>query len=44
MRRMHRRFSSDVGRVKVWVIHTDEDLMIARSTTRVLNLGLIRET
>ena len=36
--------SSDTVRVKVRVIHTDEDLMIARSTTRVLNLGLIRET
>ena len=36
--------SSDAGRVKVRVIRTDEELMIARSVTRVLNLGLIRET
>jgi acetate kinase len=36
--------SPDVGRVKVRVIRTDEELMIARSTTRVLNLGSIRET
>ena len=32
--------SPDAGRVKVRVIRTDEALMIARSTTRVLNLGL----
>jgi acetate kinase len=31
--------SSDAGRVKVRVIHTDEELVIAKSVTRVLNLG-----
>ena len=31
--------STDAGRVTVRVIPTDEDLMIARSVTRVLNLG-----
>jgi len=31
--------SPDAGRVKVRVIPTDEELMIARSVTRVLNLG-----
>ena len=36
--------SPEAGRVKVRVIHTDEELMIARSVTRVLNLGSIRET
>ena len=36
--------SPDTGRVKVRVIRTDEELMIARSVTRVLNLGSIRET
>jgi acetate kinase len=36
--------STDGGRVKVRVIRTDEELMIARSATRVLNLGSIRET
>ena len=36
--------SPEAGRVKVRVIRTDEELMIARSTTRVLNLGSIRET
>jgi len=36
--------SSDAGCVKVRVIRTDEELMIARSVTRVLNLGSIRET
>ena len=36
--------SPDAGRVKVRVIRTDEELMIARATTRVLNLGSIRET
>jgi acetate kinase len=36
--------SPDSGRVKVRVIGTDEELMIARSVTRVLNLGPIRET
>ena len=30
---------SDAGRVKVRVIRTDEELMIARSVTRVLDLG-----
>jgi acetate kinase len=36
--------STDAGRVKVRVIRTDEELMIARSVTRVLKLGSIRET
>jgi acetate kinase len=36
--------SPDAGPVKVRVIRTDEELMIARSTTRVLDLGSIRET
>jgi len=36
--------SSDAGRVTVRVIRTDEELMIARSVARVLNLGSIRET
>jgi acetate kinase len=36
--------SPDAGRVKVRVIRTDEELMIARSVTRVLNLGSIRKT
>jgi acetate kinase len=31
--------SSDASRVKVWVIHTDEALVIARSVAHVLNLG-----
>jgi acetate kinase len=31
--------SSDAGRVRVRVIPTDEELMIARSVTRLLNLG-----
>jgi acetate kinase len=31
--------SSDAGRVKVRVVRTDEELMIARSVIRVLNLG-----
>jgi acetate kinase len=35
--------SSDAGRVKVRVIHTDEEFMIARSVIRVLNLGSTRE-
>ena len=34
--------SPDAGRVKVRVIPTDEELMIARSVTRVLNLDSIR--
>jgi acetate kinase len=34
--------STDVGRVKVRIIRTDEELMIARSLTRVLNLGSLR--
>ena len=34
--------SSDAGRVKVRVIHTDEELMIARSVIRILNLGANR--
>ena len=36
--------SSERGRVKVRVIHTDEELMIARSVARVLALGPIRES
>ena len=36
--------SADAGRVKVRVIGTDEELMIARSVTRVLNLGSARNT
>jgi len=36
--------STDAGRVKVRIIRTDEELMIARSVTRVLNLGTMRET
>ena len=36
--------SPDAGPVKVRVIRTDEELMIARSTTRVLDRGSIRET
>jgi acetate kinase len=36
--------SSDAGRVKVRVIRTDEDLMIARSVTRVLKLSSVRKT
>jgi acetate kinase len=35
--------SADAGRVKVRVIRTDEELMIARSTARVLDLGSVRE-
>ena len=34
--------SPDAGRAKVRVIRTDEELMIARIVTRVLNLGSIR--
>ena len=34
--------SPDAGRVKVRIIRTDEELMIARSVTRVLNLDSIR--
>ena len=36
--------SPDAGRVKVRVIRTDEELMIARSVIRVLNLGSTRTT
>jgi len=36
--------SAATSRVAVRVIRTDEELMIARSVTRVLNLGSIRET
>jgi len=36
--------SPATGRVKVRVIRTDEELMIARSVTRVLKLGSTRET
>ena len=35
--------SPDAGRVKVRVIPTDEELMIARSVTRVLHLGSLRD-
>ena len=35
--------SGDVGRVKVRVIHTDEELVIARSVSRVLNPGSLDE-
>jgi acetate kinase len=35
--------SPDTGRVMVRVIRTDEELMIARSAARVLDLGSIRE-
>jgi len=35
--------SPDARRVKVRVIRTDEELMIARSVTRVLNLGSIQD-
>jgi len=35
--------SRESSRVKVRVIHTDEELMIARSVARVLNLGTIEE-
>jgi acetate kinase len=35
--------SPDTGRVKVRVIRTDEELMIARSVTRVLNLDSVGE-
>jgi acetate kinase len=36
--------SLDANRVKVRVIRTDEQFMIARSVSRVLNLGSIRKT
>jgi acetate kinase len=36
--------SSDAGQVKVRVIRTDEELMIARSVSRVLDPGSIRKT
>jgi len=36
--------SGDAGRVRVRVIHTDEELMLARSVARVLERALIRET
>ena len=36
--------SSDAGRVKVRVIRTDEELMIAKSVIRVLDLGSIVES
>ncbi len=36
--------SHDASRPEVRVIHTDEELMIARSVAHVLNLGPIRET
>ena len=36
--------SPDAGRVKLRVIRTDEEIMIAKSVARVLNLGSIRNT
>ena len=36
--------SPDAGRVKVRVVRTDEELMIARSVIRVLNLGSSRKS
>lgn len=36
--------SRDAARVKVRVIHTDEEVMLARSVARVLDLGSIRKT
>jgi acetate kinase len=36
--------SADAGRVRVRVIRTNEEVMIARSVTRVLNLGSNRKT
>jgi acetate kinase len=36
--------SPDAGRVKVRVIRTDEELMIARSVTRLLSLGTPKES
>jgi acetate kinase len=36
--------SRDSARVKVRVIHTDEEVMLARSVARLLDLGSIRET
>ena len=36
--------SPDTGRTRVRVIRTDEELMIARSVTRVLHLGSHRDT
>lgn len=38
------RISPDAGRVTVRVIRTDEELMIARSVIRVLDLGSLRDT
>jgi acetate kinase len=35
--------SPDAGRVSVRVIHTDEELIIARSTARILDLGATRK-
>ncbi len=39
MRGMRALISDGRGRVKVRVIRTDEELMIARSVTRLLRLG-----
>jgi acetate kinase len=36
--------SQDLGPVKVWVIHTDEELMIAKSVANVLHLGSTQES
>jgi acetate kinase len=38
-----RLISSDAGRVKVRIIHTDEALMIAKSVTQVIDLTSIRK-
>jgi acetate kinase len=35
--------SRDAGQVRVRVVHTDEEVMLARSVARVLGLGSIRE-
>jgi len=36
--------SRDAGQVRVRVVHTDEEVMLARSVARVIGLGSIRET
>ena len=36
--------SSDTSRVAVRVIHTNEELMLARSVLRILNLGTPKES
>jgi len=42
--RWARLISPDSSRVKVRIIRTDEELMIARAATRVLNFGSIGHT